>query len=137
MTVNELVDIAKASSVIRALDPRPSDTEIEKFAALVADEVATSFDWPFTLGLATTSTVADQADYTLRGKANDCRDIVNVAYQASGDTGWIVLVEKRPVDMDEFLSGRTVTGTGWWTDAGRDSNGSPQITLINAPISSL
>jgi len=135
MTLQELVKKAVASSYIKALakDVRPSKTELTDYAGLIGNEVAARHDWDFVLSQADKTTVADQAEYTLKGNANDCRDVVNIRYQADGVTSFSLLERKRPVDMDAFLSNRDVTGVGWWYVSGRDSSGFPKVTIIDPP----
>lgn len=97
----------------------------------IVGQVITAHDWAFTLGVADKTTVANQAEYELKGSNKDCRDIINVRY-GSG-TSFRILDKLRPVDMDEMLTDRVVSGIGWWYVKGISSNGYPIVTIVSTP----
>lgn len=43
-------------------------------------EIVLAYDWNFAYDEATTTSVADQADYTFEGNNSDCRDIINIRW---------------------------------------------------------
>ena len=135
MTLPELVQLVYDLPEVRMMEAYGSATEkknaIERHAKSIVGQVSTAYDWAFTIDVADKATVADQAEYELKGNAKDCRDIINVRLGSSST--WPVLDKKRAIDMDEFMTDRTVTGTHWWYISGRSTNGYPMITLVDTP----
>ena len=137
MTTNDLVNIIEAMPDILIIDIEPAKKHkvIQQLVPVALDEVVVSYDWDFATDVADDSTVANQAEYTLKGNGENCRDIINLRYGTTSD-GFVLLDKKRPVDMDDFVSGRTLTGVGWWIPFGRSSSGFPKVKVFNAPSGS-
>lgn len=137
MTTNDLVNIVEAMPGIRIIEMVAANKRraIQQLVPVALDEVVVSYDWDFATNVADEDTVANQAEYTLRGNNNDCRDIINLRYGTTSD-GFVLLDKKRPVDMDDFVSNRTLTGIGWWIPFGRASGGFPKVKVFNAPSGS-
>lgn len=137
MTINDLVKIVEAMPDIRIIKMVAANKRkaIQQLVPVALDEVVVSYDWDFATDVADEDTVADQAEYTLRGNDTDCRDIINLRYGTTSD-GFVLLDKKRPVDMDDFISNRTLTGVGWWIPFGRASGGFPKVKVFNAPSGS-
>ncbi|MEA1999268.1 MAG: hypothetical protein U9N61_08105 [Euryarchaeota archaeon] len=135
MTEKELVRMVEVMPAVRALDMSASEKKkgLQLFVGNIANEVAMAFDWDFTMDQATETMVADTADYILRGNNDDCRDIIIMKYKGSDDDTWYVLKEKSPVDMDHFLSERSVDGVGWWTIKRRTPDKAVEVTLYDTP----
>ena len=106
MTTNDLVNIIEAMPDIRIIDMVAANKRkaIQQLVPVALDEVVVSYDWDFATDVADKDTVADQAEYTLEGNDDDCRDIINVRYGTTSD-GFVLLDKKRPVDMviSDFL----------------------------------
>ena len=137
MDIKRLVDLVEVVPAMRAIKGTINQKrkDLGLYALNIADEVATEWDWGFTTGETDESSVANQATYTLKGKNNDCRDIINVRVIADGADGWTLLVEYSQTDMDELLSNRSADGMSMWTPDGRDANGYPKIKIFAAPSS--
>jgi len=137
MTTNDLINIVEAMPDIRVIDMVPANKRkaIQQLVPVALDEVVVSYDWDFATDVADETTVANQAEYTLKGNGNNCRDIINLRYGTTSD-GFVLLDKMRPVDVDAFVSGRTVTGVGAWTPHGRSSAGFPKVKILNAPSGS-
>lgn len=131
MTEKELKSVILSLPPIRILEMADNDKRdaITNIFPLALSEVTLAYDWDFTLDIATESTVADQADYVLKGNKKDCRDIINVKYDDN-------LIEKMgQVAFDDFMVGRTNSNSNIWIPRGR-KNGFPQITIATTPASS-
>ena len=137
MTTNDLVNIVEAMPDIRIIKMVAANKRkaIQQLVPVALDEVVVSYDWDFATDVADESTVADQAEYTLKGNDTDCRDIINLRYGTTSD-GFVLLDKMRPVDVDAFVSGRTVSGVGAWAPFGRASGGFPKVKILTAPSGS-
>lgn len=137
MTSGELVDLVEVLPAIRGIVMKTTlkRTALTRHAARIADEVATRYDWDFVCDAADATSVADQADYTLTGNSNDCRDIINIRFKDADSDHFVLLDKYRPVDMDEKLSGvdSSDSGVAAWTIKERNPNGFPVITLVGTP----
>jgi len=97
----------------------------------VKKRVLYSYDWYFAIDEADSLSVADQAEYTLKGNNNDCRDIINIRFGSSATS--LSLLDKRSgIDLDEWLTGRSQSGVAIWTPSGL-SHEFPKIKLIGTP----
>lgn len=130
MIERDLKEIILALPPVRLIEMPDTDKQnaINKIFPLALDEVTLAYDWDFTLSIATESTVADQADYTLQGNKKDCRDIINLKYDGE-------LIQKMgQVSFDNYMVGRTNTTSNIWIPKGVD-NGFPEITIATTPSS--
>lgn len=136
MTTDDIVRIIETNPAVQQiqLDAAEKRQAIEKLVPVAVDELVIRYDWDFATDTADETIVADQSDYTLRGNNNDCRDIINIRYGTS--TSLELLDKKRPVDADEFLSGRSVSGVGFWVPNGRSADGFPKISVHATPSTS-
>jgi len=137
MTTQEIVRLIEIVPVVRAIE-MPADEKkkaINGYLPIAVAEVSVaSEDFDFAISEADFSggSVADQANYVLRGEgARDCREIINIRY--GDDYG--LLDKMRQVDVDEWLTNRTHTSTTIWVPHGRIDN-YPRIKLVAAPDSS-
>lgn len=128
MNERQFKDVILALPAIRGLGLPTSDKKkaVENLFPIALNEITMSYDWDFTLDEASTVTVANQADYTLKGNDNDCRDIINVKY--SGE----LITKMSPVEYDKFMVDRTHTAHDIWMPNGRDG-GFPSITIASTP----
>lgn len=109
-----------------------STTEAEKKKAIehsvdmALNMIASSFDWPFIMDDFYETATSAQT-YTLKGRKNDARDIVNVRYGSTKN----LLYKYTPVEADEALSGSSSTSSSptHWIRLG-DNNGFPQIEIV-------
>lgn len=113
---------------IKTIDAGQKRDAVAALFSVALAEVTTAYDWDFAVDEGTTSTVADQADYTLEGNNSDCRDIINVKI------GTDLLTKMRKVAWDEYIYHRSHTGVTIWIPAER-VDGFPTITIIAAPSS--
>ena len=132
ITTNGLISKVLSLPLVRAIelgDNEKRDT-VQEFIEPVIDEVLTSHLWDFMLDEATflNGTVKDQANYTLEGNKSDCRDIVTVKYGDAEN----VLEERDPIDMEEWLTGRTHNTVNFWIMDGRVDK-FPRIKIIATP----
>lgn len=93
-------------------------------------EIALAHDWTFAYDLATTTSVADQADYTLEGNNSDCRDIVNIRW---GDNE-AVLEELNFLQDDRRTEGTEGSGVYGYILFKREDN-FPVVTIRGTPDS--
>ena len=133
MTVQEIQDRLLGLPELLALDLDASaiTKSIDTYAPEVVREVATRYDWSFVLETHdhTDGTVASQADYTLLGKHDNARDIINIRY---GDN-LVLLDERTPERQDEWQTQRAALSDVWiWIPNGREGK-SPKITLYGTP----
>lgn len=130
MTEAQLEKIVLAYPVIQGMagSPESKKETIRAFLPVVLDEIIMSFGWDFATDEADATSVAEQAEYVLKGNKGDCRAIVNVKF---GSTPTLI-DRMSQVDMDELLVGRTITTVQYWVDDGI-TQGFPQIKLVDAP----
>lgn len=133
MTVEEVRDRLLGLPELLALnlDASAITKSIDVYAPEVVREVATRYDWSFVLETHDHSggTIASQADYTLLGRNDNARDIINIRY---GDT-LILLDERTPERQDEWQTQRSALSGVWiWIPDGRDGK-SPKIKLYGTP----
>lgn len=102
----------------------------------IVDEIVTAFDWDFACDVATDTSVVSQAEYTLRGNADDCRDIINIRY----GSGRGVVIEPLNTLKTDRREGETVSGSSdtsgvyGYTLFGRSDDGFPKIQLFDTPL---
>lgn len=103
----------------------------------IVSQIVTAHDWDFVLGEGSTTTVAGTSEYTLRGAAGDCRDIINVRY---GSGRGIVLDKLNLLETDrregEDSSVSTSSDSGvmyGYVVKGRSDDGYPIIKIYDTP----
>ena len=133
MNKNSLINSVLLLPVIRAV----SMTEAEKRSGLeaqlpsITSKILYSYDWDFAVDEETATSVIDQGSYTLKGKTNDARSIINIRYGSN-----LKLIDKmRQVDYDEWSTGRTISTVIKWVPDGIHQ-GFPRIRLYSAPTAS-
>lgn len=94
----------------------------------VIDEVAGAHEWDFAIEETTTTTVANQASYTLSGADQDAMNIANIRWGDDDDP----VVKKTQRQMDDYLSRHTPAEMAYWAQNGR-SNGYPVVEFFSAP----
>ncbi len=101
------------------------------YVNIVLEQVIAQYDWDFIMDeYSDVTSVAGQADYTLKGKNNSLRDIVSIRY----GTELTVLSKMRTLDADEALQNTPSLATvSSWYQALRSSQGFPIVTLIATP----
>ena len=105
---------------------------VDMYIDLAVQEIATAHGWGFSTDEVVTATVANQQEYTLTGNSNDCHGVINIRYGTEG-TDEITLEKLSPLGKDAFMSGRTVTGVGYWVSDGHASGGYPKVKLYATP----
>ena len=82
MNVNDVVNILSANPVIQKLGLSTTEKKnaIKSAIPIAVNEIVTAFNWDFATDKTTETAVVDQATYTLRGKNNDCQDVINIVY---------------------------------------------------------
>lgn len=139
MTVNDLVSRVLAKPEIKLLMQPPSagginitattlDTDLRNYVPSVINEVALSHEWDFLIQETSTTSVADQATYTLSGLTNNCLRVATVKY---GDDEDLLTYITQPA-LDDKLTRTTITTVTYWVPYGR-KGGSPVIKIVDTP----
>jgi len=133
LNLPELRDAILLDTAVQLLtgDQTTKKNAITMYINVAVNEVATSHSWDFSTDEKATATVANQQEYTLRGKTNNCYNIINVRL-GTYNVDEVELTKLSPLTKDTFLSDRTISGTGYWSPNGRHS-GFPKIKLYDTP----
>ena len=128
MTLTNLVTELLRKPLIAKLDlPTPEKKKLVKDEITrMLDLIIAEYDFPFTRGESTFTTIADVSDYVLKGEKSDCRDVTNMRYGTTNRP----LKEWRPVDYDRrYANEATATDiVGWYT--GSHSGQYPRVTIL-------
>ena len=102
---------------------------VPQMLAVVIDEIVGMHDWDFAVKTySDMSTVPGQVNYTITGKNNDLRDILNISY------GGKILQKMRPLDADDALDeGATLGGVKAWYSFERSTGNFPIVTIFDTP----
>ncbi len=130
MNQAEVDSLVRAIPLVRTL-LLPADQlneSIRTWTPYAVDEIVNSHEWSFVIKKTSTTSVIDQAEYTLSGANNDARTIINVSYDSNEIERW------RARDVDWKLSGRaTLTSVLGWYPSGRTKSGFPKIIIFGTP----
>jgi hypothetical protein len=139
MTNLELINAVKAKPEIRLLllpvkqgGLGLNDTDLTKMVQSHVDaaifEVALAYDWDFAIKETTTTTTADESDYTFEGDDHNCLQVADLKY----DTGERLLLEKTHAWVNDYLTRNNLATPTFWIRNGRDSK-YPAIRIVAAP----
>lgn len=105
-------------------------TIVPKLLPSVLDDIAHRYDWDFMIREYSTTTVANQAEYTITGLHDDVGDIIQIRY---GDNA--VVQHMRRLDAHDLVANNgTVNGVYFWYQSGVDTTtGCPKVTLVDTP----
>jgi len=78
-----------------------ADRVVASIANVVSNDISLTHQWGFAIDEASTSSENGTAQYTLRGKNDDCRSIINLRW---GDGNGFVLREYDVLELDRELS---------------------------------
>lgn len=142
MTNTELIDAVKAKPEIRLLllpvkqgGLGLNNTELTTMVSEHTDsaiyEVALAYDWDFAIKETTTTTTADESDYTLEGDDHDCLQVADLKY----DTGETLLKEKTHAWVNDYLTRNNLATPTFWIRNGRSGN-YPVIRIVAEPTES-
>lgn len=133
MTKQEYTNVILARPAGQAW--KGSATEKKKAVAVTIDTalntIIVAFDFPFVLDQKIDeTTVADQADYVLKGNNSDARDIMSITFGSDNN----LLDKKSTQEHDDWISGQSVipTDTGYWVPLG-ERQGFPLIKFVGTP----
>lgn len=129
MTDNQIINALLVQPVIQKIDLTTAQKQdaIRAWISVAINEIATAYDWDFVTDSASTTTVDGTATYTLKGNNNNCQDIINIVYDNN------MLEEYESLAMDEFLTGRSISGVQIWVHENRASGGFPIVRLHASP----
>ncbi|HET6455521.1 MAG TPA: hypothetical protein VFI02_14040 [Armatimonadota bacterium] len=123
--------MAKAEVKAWKATPDEKDEAINALIVPTIDSVVNRHDFIWACGTHVESTVADQAEYTLKGKSDQCGDMINVKY----GTKDLLLIKLLPTEADDKFSNITIpSAVTYWVHEGT-SQGYPKIRLIGTPTS--
>lgn len=139
MTNLELINAVKAKPEIRrlllpvkqyglGLNDSDLTSMVREHLESAIFEVALAYDWDFAIKETTTTTTADESDYTLKGDDNDCLQVADLKY----DTGETLLDEKTHAWVNDYLTRNNLATPKFWIRNGRD-NKYPVIRIVAAP----
>jgi len=142
MTNHELIDAVKAKPEIRLLllpikqgGLGLSDSNLTSMVSEHMDsaiyEVALAYDWDFAIKETTTTTTADESDYTFEGDDHDCLQVADLKY----DTGETLLLEKTHAWVNDYLTRSNLATPKFWIRNGRDGT-YPVIRIVAEPTES-
>jgi len=117
------------STMTSGLDRQTVDRIVNSFVGPVVAQFVMAHDWDFACDEDSDTTVADTADYTLRGNNMDCRDIINVRYDSDLD----VLDRLNVLSNDRRKPAKSGSGVYGWTWFKMSTDGFPVITIHNTP----
>ena len=142
MTNPELIDAVKAKPEIRLLllpvkqgGLGLKDSGLTKMVSEHMNsaifEVALAYDWDFAIKETTTTTTADESDYTFEGDDDDCLQVADLKY----DTGEKLLLEKTHAWVNDYLTRNNLATPKFWIRNGRDGL-YPVIRIVAEPTES-
>ena len=142
MTNSELIDAVKAKPKIRllllpvkqgglGLNDSALTSMVSEHIESAIFEVALAYDWDFAIKETTTTTTADESDYTFEGADNDCLQVADLKY----DTGEKLLLEKTHAWVNDYLTRNNLATPTYWIRNGR-SGIYPVIRIVAEPTES-
>jgi len=142
MTNTELIDAVKAKPEIRqillpvkqgglGLSDSDLTSMVREHLKSSIFEVALAYDWDFAIKETTTTTTADESDYTLEGADHDCLQVADLKY----DTGETLLKEKTHAWVNDYLTRNNLATPKFWIKNGRDGK-YPVIRIVAEPTES-
>ena len=139
MTSKEVTDAVKAKPEIRllllpvkqgglGLSDSNLTSMIQEHLKSAIFEVALAYDWDFAIKETTTTTTADESDYTFEGDDTDCLQVADLKY----DTGEVLLLEKTHAWVNDYLTRNSLATPKFWIRNGRNGK-YPVIRIVAAP----
>jgi hypothetical protein len=105
---------------------------LNKQMSSVLQEVSLDYPWDFVIKETSTTSVANQATYTLAGANDDALEIATIKY---GDNERLI-IKKTQTWIDDWLTRQSVGYAKYWVPYGRDDNDEPKIKFIAATTES-
>lgn len=115
-----------------------STTEMKKAISsllpIVVNNMVMRHEWPFALDNVTRSVASGEAEI----KLDDDQDITQVhsIRYVDSESNFILLQKKSQIEMDDILSGTTLTTVIFWIPINRQQDSFPRIALQAAPADS-
>lgn len=125
------VIIKRPASQAWAAEPTEKKDAIEATLDTALNTIIVAFDFPFVLDQKVDEiTVADQAEYVLKGNNSDGRDIMSITFGSDNN----LLDKKTTQEHDDWISGLSTlpADTGYWVPLG-ERQGFPLIMFIGTP----
>jgi hypothetical protein len=124
-----VVDPATGQKMTVGISRSECDTIVRSLIDKIGSEIVDAHDWDFKFDQATENTIANTAEYALKGNDNDAYDVVNIQY---GDND-PVLEKLNVLETDRRAGDKDESGVYGWTQYGRSDDGFPQIQFVNTP----
>lgn len=129
MTIGDISSEVTIHPLLSEIPGTQLSQAIPRLLPSILDDIGQRFDWDFLLGEYSTATVANQAEYTLEGSAENLGDIVAIRYDNN-----VVLQRLRRLDAYDVVDDSgTVGGVKAWYQSGISINGFPKVTLVDTP----
>jgi len=102
---------------------------------IAVGQILLAYPWDFAVAWDTVACVADEDEYTLKGRDQECWSVFEVKYGTGANyDSYIPLTKKRPADLSDYSALHSMTEVEVWAAVGRDGR-FPRIRVVAAPSS--
>ncbi len=128
---------------LKASKENPIDLDVAELAeALSVDidvavsQIVQAHEWDFAVAWDVLPCTADEDEYTLKGRDQQCWKVFEITYGTGSDyDAYETLTKKWPQDLAEHLTTHIVTRVLYWVPVGRDGQ-FPKVRIVSTPGSS-